>query len=448
MQRLNRRALVCGFPDESRTVKTNNRTNNPLRLAGLPVAIGCALMLTFALAGSAAARTARVAVAPANTSPPAISGTAQEGQTLTADKGVWTGTEPIVYTFEWQSCNTGGGNCATIGNATNTSYTVTKAEVGATLRFVVAAKNADGTLTATSVATAAVTAAATIARPVNTSPPTITGTAQAGQTLTADKGMWTGTEPIAYSFTWQRCNTGGGHCSNIGGSNSTTFTIQAGAVNHTIRFVVTAKNAGSTSSATSVATALVTAAVVTPTASLTLTASTLGVVYGTGTTLSGTISTKLAGESVTVLGQPYAFPDAKFSSIASVTTGSGGTWSYLAKPTIKTAYQANWKTATSSTLTVGVQPLVTIHVIAGNRFSTSVVAARSFSGRIVQFQRRSSHGQWVTVKQLRLNSKSTVSFRTALLPRGTSTVRIAFSVNQAGAGYMGGVSRTIAFHRG
>ena len=432
---------------------TTNRTTRSLRFAGLPLAVVLALLTALALGGSAVAGTARATVAPANTSPPAISGTVSENQMLTATSGAWTGTESITYAYAWQRCDSGGGHCATINHATNTTYTLTKQDVNHTLRFVVTAKNADGTVTATSVATAVAAAAAKpappakTATPTNTSAPIISGTVQEGQTLTADKGGWSGTEPITYTFSWQRCDTGGGHCSNIGGSNHTTYTVQKADVNNTLRVVVSAKNAGGTTTATSVATAIVKAAVVTPPPSLTLSASTLAVVYGTGTTLSGTISTKLAGESVSVLAQPYAFPDAKFSTVATVTTGSGGTWSYLAKPTIRTAYQANWKTATSSTLTVGVHPIVTLQVITGNRLLTKVAAGHSFATRIVQVQRRSSLGQWVTIKQLRLNTNSTAVFSRTLLPRGTSTVRIAFSVNQAGAGYLGGISRTIVLHR-
>ncbi len=46
--------------------------------------------------------------------------------------------------------------------------------------------------------------------PSNTSLPSISGTAQVGQTLTASPGAWSGTAPIFYSYSWQRCTTGGG----------------------------------------------------------------------------------------------------------------------------------------------------------------------------------------------------------------------------------------------
>ena len=91
------------------------------------------------------------------------------------------------------------------------------------------------------------------------------------------------------------------------------------------------------------------------------------------------------------------------------------------------------------------KPLVTFHAITGKRFSSKVLAGRSFAGKTIQLQRRSSLGQWVIIKRVRLGSTSSAIFR-ATLPKGTSSLRIAFSVNQAGAGYLGGISRTIVYH--
>lgn len=182
-----------------------------------------------------------------------------------------------------------------------------------------------------------------------------------------------------------------------------------------------------------------------PPRSVTLSASTLRVVYSAAVTLSGRVSSRQAGESVTILAQ--RFGDAAFSQLAAVKTGDGGGWSYRAKPTIGTSYQARWESATSSSLTVGVRPLVAFRVLANGRFSSKVVAARSFAGRFVQLQRRSSFGQWVTIKRARLNASSAAVLR-ATLPRSTSTLRVAMSVNQAGSGYLGGISRTIVYYRG
>lgn len=179
-------------------------------------------------------------------------------------------------------------------------------------------------------------------------------------------------------------------------------------------------------------------------ASVTLAASTLKVIYGGSVTLSGVVSSKRTGETVTLLAQRYG--DDSFTPVASLTSGSGGSWSYAVKPTIGTGYQARFKNAASATVTIGVRPLVKFAVITGARFSTKAIAARSFAGRYVQLQRRSSLGQWVTVKRILLNASSAAIFR-ASLPHGSSTLRIAMSVNQAGPGYLAGLSRTIVYYR-
>jgi plastocyanin len=177
--------------------------------------------------------------------------------------------------------------------------------------------------------------------------------------------------------------------------------------------------------------------------SVSLSAASLIVVYGRAVMLSGSVSTNQAGEKVSVLAEEYG--SSSYHPVATVTTGSGGNWSYAAKPGIRTGYQAKWNNATSSAAMVGVRPLVTLHVITGGRLSTRVVASRSFAGRYVQLQRRSSSGQWVTVKRVKLSSNSAAIFR-ASLPKGTLSLRSAISVNQAGAGFLGGTSRTITWH--
>ncbi|HEY8774420.1 MAG TPA: hypothetical protein VIM05_07630 [Gaiellaceae bacterium] len=80
------------------------------------------------------------------------------------------------------------------------------------------------------------------AKPVNASPPTITGTPQEGKTLTGNRGSWDNT-PTDYNYFWRRCNGGGNNCSGIGGANALTYTLRAGDVGSTIRFRVVAKNA-------------------------------------------------------------------------------------------------------------------------------------------------------------------------------------------------------------
>jgi hypothetical protein len=93
--------------------------------------------------------------APTNTTLPPISGTAIEGQTLSADNGSWTGN-PTSYSHQWRRCDSGGANCADISGATDSSYALTSADVDSTIRVAVTATNAGGSTSATSRATAVV----------------------------------------------------------------------------------------------------------------------------------------------------------------------------------------------------------------------------------------------------------------------------------------------------
>ncbi|MGE5274699.1 MAG: hypothetical protein ACM3QU_13200 [Verrucomicrobiota bacterium] len=210
-----------------------------------------ALLVVFVGAGAAARTTA-----PANTYPPTISGTAQEGKTLTGDRGNWS-NNPTGYDYAWLRCDHNGGSCSTISGADSKKYELKSNDVGNTLRFQVKAKNADGTTTATSIPTGVVVAE-TSDLPVNTKPPRISGTPQQGKVLSADRGSWTH-DPSSYAYVWLRCDKIGGSCSAIGGATSTKYTLTSVDVNNTLRFRVTATNSGGSTTATSVPTGLVAA---------------------------------------------------------------------------------------------------------------------------------------------------------------------------------------------
>ena len=180
---------------------------------------------------------------PANSVAPSISGTPQDGQQLTAAPGSWTGTQPITYTYQWQRCDQTGNSCTNITGATNTTYTATTPDVGNTITVNVTATNTAGNTTQTAAPTTTIQAAA----PANTTPPLISGTPQSGKTLTAAPGTWTGTQPITYTYQWQRCNQSGGGCSNLAGATGATYTAVTADVGNTITVNVTATNtAGNT----------------------------------------------------------------------------------------------------------------------------------------------------------------------------------------------------------
>src|SRR5262249_21781014 len=115
-----------------------------------------------------------------------VSGTAQEGQTLTAT-AVANDADAVVG-YQWQSFD--GTTWSNIAGATGSTYSPTAADDGHQLRVVATSSDADGSgTTATSAATAAIAPALAV---------TVSGTAQEGQTLTA---IVTGADAVTYQ--WQ-----------------------------------------------------------------------------------------------------------------------------------------------------------------------------------------------------------------------------------------------------
>ncbi len=179
------------------------------------------------------------------------------------------------------------------------------------------------------------------------------------------------------------------------------------------------------------------------TTGVTLTVLARQVVFGGRITLSGVVPTRRAGESVAIFSQPYG--GGSYRSITTVLTGIDGTWAYIAKPGIGTSYLASWRGGMSAPVSVGVHPAISLRQTASKRFLVRVAASRSFARRLVQVQRR-SNGRWRTIKRVRLGVRSRAEIRVSL-PKGRSTIRIAFSVNQAGAGFLGGTSRALTVKR-
>ncbi|MEA2133751.1 MAG: large repetitive protein [Solirubrobacteraceae bacterium] len=208
------------------------------------------------IAGPVATTTTAVVTAdpPVNTTtPPSIGGSPVDGQTLTADEGIWTGTQPVVFTYQWQDCAADGTACTDIAGATNPTYTLTAGDIGSTVRVEVTAANGGGASTVASPVTAQVDAVP----PSNTSPPTASGTAADGEVLTAAPGAWNGSDPITYTYQWERCDALGAGCQVIAGATSTTYTLADADAGQTVRVVVTGTNAGGTDQANSAPSAVV-----------------------------------------------------------------------------------------------------------------------------------------------------------------------------------------------
>ena len=177
---------------------------------------------------------------PLNTTLPAVSGTAAEGEELTATTGTWIGSGPIDHTYQWERCNAAGNGCVPITGATGPTYTPGAEDAGSTIRVVVIATNRIGPGNpAASIPTTVVTATTVAAgAPTPVSPPTSTttttttgapGTTTAGTTTAADLSALPGS-----AIAEARCTTliggAGFQRANLGASGPTRLRVRADAV--------------------------------------------------------------------------------------------------------------------------------------------------------------------------------------------------------------------------
>ena len=199
------------------------------------------------------------------TGAPTIGGTPQVGQTLTADTSPIDDQDGLTntsYSYQWIA---GGTD---IDGATGSSYELTSSEQGQTIKVrVTFTDDRDNEETLTSEATVAVAAAANREA---TGQPTISGTPQVGQTLTADTANIVdqdGLTNVSYSYQW----IAGG--SDIDGATGSTYTLTASEQGQTAQVRVTfTDDADNEETLTSEATAEVTAAPVPLTVSVTVSA--------------------------------------------------------------------------------------------------------------------------------------------------------------------------------
>ena len=167
--------------------------------------------------------------------------------------------------------------------------------------------------------------------------------------------------------------------------------------------------------------------------------STLTVLFKHRVTFNGQVVNGHPGEKVTITAHRYGHPDAPFTT---VTTGKGGTFSFTARPGILTIFRAHLRTGQMSPkILVDVRPMITVRELGNGRVQTHVAAGKSLRGRMVQLQRLAG-SHWQTVDKQPLGSVSTATFKVPL-PR--SLIRVAMSVNQAGAGFMGAFSHPVFY---
>ena len=149
---------------------------------------------------------------PSNSTMPQLTGTTTVGQTLSASTGAWSPT-PTGYAYQWQDCNSAGNACTAISGATASTYTLTTADIGHTIRVLVTASNSSGsagtasppstlvqalpttTTTTTTMSPTTTTMAPTTTTTTTTSPTTTTTTTSPMTTTTTSPTTTTTTTP-------------------------------------------------------------------------------------------------------------------------------------------------------------------------------------------------------------------------------------------------------------
>ena len=255
---------------------------------------------------------------------------------------------------------------------------------------------------------------------------------------TGDSVVFKNTDTVAHTV--KLTPTTGTHCSAAvplaipaAGSASCTFSSTG-----KFKFADAASNKKAFHGTITVASPLVSSLAVTPKA----------VVYGGKSTFSGKLASGQSGQSVQIHAQ--ACGDAKSSLVATVTTTTGGAFTYQAQPAKKTAYTLSNKGLTAAA-GVDVTPSLQLTKVKRHQYKLQISAAETFVGKVATFQRyRSKHKQWVKVKRVPLTASAagtaptvitSAKFRSTIKAR--TRVRVTLGTKQVGACYLAGRSNTI-----
>ncbi|MET3667177.1 DUF4347 domain-containing protein [Caulobacter sp. 1776] len=248
------------------------------------------------LASSATSSVANLNDAP--TGSVTISGTATQGQTLTAANTLADADGLGTISYQWKA---GGTN---IAGATSSTYVLTEAEVGKAITVV--ASYTDGHGAAESAASSATSSVVNV-NDAPTGSVTISGTAKEGQTLTAANTLADADGLGAISYQWKANGT------NIAGATASTYVLTSSELGQVITVVASYTDGhGTAESSTSTATSAVGPANNAPTGSVTIGGTaTQGQVLTASNTLAdtdglGTISYQWKADGTNIAGATNA----------------------------------------------------------------------------------------------------------------------------------------------
>jgi hypothetical protein len=156
---------------------------------------------------------------------PKVSGTPAVGETLLCTPGSWSGQPLPTFTYQWLL----GG--AEIPAATQSSYTVSDSDRGASLSCKVTAANAAGARSASSEAVHVPGV-----KPEMVEAPQVSGTPAVGLQLRCLRGLWNGQPPPAFAYQWLRDGTA------VPSATNSSYTVELADQGHSLSCRVTASN--------------------------------------------------------------------------------------------------------------------------------------------------------------------------------------------------------------
>lgn len=128
-------------------------------------------------------------------SPPVLTGTPKEGETLTVSNGTVIGTDPITYSYDWLK------DGVSIGAPDQNTYLVMNGDENTTISCEVTASN---NIAPDAVEESNGLLIVAMLPPENQIAPAITGTPEPDEVLTCSNGTWTGEAPITFTYTWYK----------------------------------------------------------------------------------------------------------------------------------------------------------------------------------------------------------------------------------------------------
>ncbi len=193
------------------------------------------------------------------------------GDNLSVTDGDWTGNpgeSNISFQYEWEDCNSLGGDCTTIPGARSQSYTPQDSDIGFTLEAVVIAQDNAGVVSsAESGATKypVVEAAPELTFYDGVETPnwpvlsdngvpvdSFSAAPVVGDRLSVTSGTWISDTTPSISYKWEDCATtwsAEDTCTLIPGANAATYTVGEGDVGSILVVDVTATNLGGSTTA-------------------------------------------------------------------------------------------------------------------------------------------------------------------------------------------------------